>query len=65
VKLSKAGIGCFVGSHFVGTLAYANDIVLLAPTASALRKMLAICDSYASEFHFLFNANKSKFYFVP
>jgi len=42
VKLSKAGIGCFVGSNFIGALAYADHIVLLAPTASALRKMLAI-----------------------
>jgi len=47
VKLSKAGIECFVGSNFVGALAYTDDIVLLAPTASALRKMLAICDSCA------------------
>jgi len=39
VKLSKAGIGCFDGNHFVGALAYADDIVLLAPTASALRNM--------------------------
>ena len=64
VALSKAGIGCFVGSNFVGALAYADDIVLLAPTASALRKMLAICDSYASEFHIVFNANKSKCLFL-
>jgi len=42
VKLSKAGIGRFVGRNFIGALAYADDIVLLAPTASALRKMLAI-----------------------
>jgi len=33
VKLYKADIGCFVGSNFVGALVYANDIVLLAPTA--------------------------------
>jgi len=64
VKLFKAGIGCFVGSNFVGALAYADDIVLLAPTASALHKMLAICDSYASEFHIVFKANKSKCLFL-
>ena len=64
VALSKAGIGCFIGSNFVGALAYADDIVLLAPTASALRKMLAICDSYASEFNMVFNANKSKCLFL-
>jgi len=71
VKLSMAGIGCFVGSNFFEALAYADDIVLLAPNftftsekivlapkASPLRKMLAICDSYASEFHIVFNAIK-------
>jgi len=57
VKRSKAGIASFVGSNFVGARAYADDIALLATTASsALRKMLAICDSYASEFHIVFNA---------
>jgi len=30
--LSKAGVSCFIGLHFVGALAYADDLVLLAPT---------------------------------
>jgi len=47
VALSRAGVGCFVGSNFVGACAYADDIVLLAPSASALRIMLVICDNYA------------------
>jgi len=59
-RCKKAGIGCFIGSKFVGALAYADDIVLLAPSASVLRKMLAICDSYADDHHILFNAKKSK-----
>lgn len=60
VALSRAGVGCFVGSNFVGALAYADDIVLLAPTASALRIMLAICDNYAKDYSISFNASKSK-----
>ena len=47
-------------SKFVGALAYADDIVLLAPSASALRKILAICDSYANEYYISFDAQKSK-----
>ena len=35
---------------FTGILAYANDIALLAPTASAMRRMLLICESYAADF---------------
>ena len=40
--LSKAGVGCFIGSNFVGALAYADDIVLVAPSAAAMRKLLSI-----------------------
>jgi len=45
---------------FVGALAYAGDLVLLAPSPTAMRKMLGICDKYAMEFSIKFNAKKSK-----
>ena len=45
---------------FVGALAYADDLVLLAPSPTAMRKMLSICDEYATEFSIKFNAKKSK-----
>jgi hypothetical protein len=57
---SKSGVGCFIGKNFVGALTYADDIVLVAPTASALRKLLSICGDYASEYCISFNAAKSK-----
>ena len=60
VALSKAGVGCFVGDNLVGALAYADDIVLLAPTASLWLIMLATCDKYAEENSIAFNASKSK-----
>jgi len=60
VALSRAGVGCFMGSNFVGALAYADDIVLLAPSASALRMMPVICDNYAKDYSISFNASKSK-----
>jgi len=61
-QVSKAGVGRFIGLHFVGALAYADvdDLVLLAPTASAMRKLLAICDDYARQYSISFNALKSK-----
>ena len=61
IKLSLSGVGCFIGLNFVGALAYADDIVILAPTPSALRKMLSICDSFAADYDILFNPDKSKF----
>jgi hypothetical protein len=60
VRLQKSNKGCFVGSMFVGVLAYADDIVILAPTPSSMRSLLKICDSFASEFDVKFNSIKSK-----
>ncbi len=57
--LSKAGVGCFIESTFVGALAYADDIVLTAPTATAMRKLLELCDNYAREYDISFNARKT------
>ena len=45
---------------FLGALAYADDIVLICPSATAMRQMLRICDCYAAEYHVSFNATKSK-----
>jgi len=49
ILLSKAGVGCYIGSNFVGALAYADDIVLIAPTATALRNLLIKCNEYARD----------------
>ena len=63
VRLAQSGVGCFIGFNFVGVLAYADDIVLIAPTPSArpMRQLLLIRDTYAVEYDIMFNANKSKF----
>ena len=58
--LSESGVGCYWGHHFVGTFCYADDAVLLAPCASALRRMLDICSCYASSHGLVFNASKTQ-----
>jgi len=55
LKLSAAGVGCYMGSIFVGALAYADDIVLICPTPSALRLLLKVCDDFACEYDVVFN----------
>ena len=60
LKLSAAGVGCYIGSTFVGAPAYADDIMLICPTPSALRLLLKICDDFACEYAVVFNADKSK-----
>jgi len=61
--LSKAGVGCFISLHFVGALAYV-DVVLLAPTTSAMCKLYmctcSTCEDYAREYSISFNALNSK-----
>jgi len=42
VKLLKSGFGCYIGNTFVGALAYADDIVLVAPSASGMHRLLSM-----------------------
>ena len=58
--LSESDVGCYWGHHFVGTFCYADDVVLLAPCASAFRRMLNICSCYASSHGLVFNACKTQ-----
>ena len=59
-RLADSSVGCYWGHQFAGALCYADDLVLLAPTASALRQMLSICDSYATSHGLVFNAKKTQ-----
>jgi hypothetical protein len=54
-----------IGTNFLGALAYADDVVLLAPTPQAMRKLLQKCDEYAEDFSVIFNARKSKCIYYP
>jgi len=54
-------IGSYMGDNFLVALGYADDIVLIAPSPSAMCKLLAICEVYASDYDIIFNADKSKF----
>lgn len=61
VRLRKTAVGCYLDKWFIGALAYADDIALLAPSANAMRKLLAVCESFANEYSVVFNVNKSKY----
>jgi Reverse transcriptase (RNA-dependent DNA polymerase) len=58
--LESAGCGCYIGFCFVGVLAYADDLMLLAPSASATRRLLKICDEFGERYSVIFNASKSQ-----
>ena len=40
VEFSKSGVGCHWESSFAGAFSYADDLMLLAPCASALRTII-------------------------
>ena len=57
VMLRTAGIGCHLGSAYVGALSYADDITLLCPSVRELNFVL--CCEYAKEYDITFNPKKT------
>ena len=57
LRLESRGIW---NHHFVGAVCYADDIVLLSPSASGLRSMLNICSDFANRHSLIFNASKTQ-----
>ena len=47
LDMCDSGVGCYWGFSFFGAFSYADDVVLLAPYASAMRMMLQICCSFS------------------
>jgi len=62
--LTTSRFGCYIGNHFMGAFAYADDIVILAPTKWSLKEMLCITNKFSKEFDLIFNASKSQYLVV-
>jgi len=58
--LEQSGVGCYMGSMFLGSLAYADDVSLVSPSQNAMHCMLNVCEHYAKLYNIKFNATKSK-----
>jgi len=58
-RLKNSGVGCYMGNHFVGAIAYADDVILVCPTKKSLNILKCICEVYAHEFSITFNVKKS------
>jgi len=50
-RLYESGVGCYIGNVFIGALTDADDVVLLAPTHSAMRRMLRVCEDFSKDFY--------------
>jgi len=58
VRLRSSGFGCYLFGVYFGCLMFADTILLLAHTVSAMRNTLKICDLYAVDYDVKFNSNK-------
>ena len=63
-ELERPSYGCQGGDSYVGSVAYADDIILLAPTIAALKNQVNIVENFASENCIKFNGSKSKLMYV-
>ena len=63
-ELRALGLGAHVAGVFMGVAAYADDLVLIAPTRHAMQQMLNVCEDFASRYNIFFstdpNPTKSK-----
>ena len=60
LKLKSSGIGCHIGNLYYGALGYADDLVLLCPSANSLQQMLKICENYGTDYYNMpFNTKKN------
>ena len=57
-KIIQSGMGCYAGDCASSALMYADDIVLLAPTRSAMQHLLYLCEEFGTEFKLTFNPDK-------
>jgi hypothetical protein len=58
-RLESSKVGCYIGKEYFGVLCYADDVTLVAPTGSALQKLVDICEQFGREFDVVYNPNKS------
>ncbi len=64
VQLSSLKTGCNINNVFMNHFMYADDTVLVAPSAASLQKLLNCCANFASDNDMLFNFKKTICMFV-
>ena len=60
ISLNKLPIGCCSGDNVINHLMYADDIVLLSPSAKGMQRLLDNAYTYGCEYDILFNSQKSQ-----
>ena len=57
--LQATGVGCYVAGTRVNSLSYADDMVLLAPTVTALQTLLDLCRAHAGPHDIVYDTTKT------
>ena len=58
--LQATGVQCYVGGAWVNSPSYADDIVLPAPTVTALQTLVEVCHAYAWPHDIVYNTAKTE-----
>ena len=58
-RLQRKGLGCWIGTHYVGSVCYADDLTLLCPSLNGLQGMINECESFARQYGMEYNPRKS------
>ena len=58
-RLAQAGVGCSIGGQNINVLSYADDMVIMAPTVTALQVLLDICVDFANGHDIVYNTSKT------
>jgi len=58
-SIANSGVGCKVSDHFINILAYADNIVLIAPSWTALQQLLNVLHDKATAINLECNVKKT------
>ena len=58
-RLNDLPIGCVVGDKVMNHVCYADDLILISPSSSGMRRLLKTCSAYGISHDIIFNASKS------
>ena len=50
-------MGAYVAGVYMGVAAYADDLVLIAPSRHAMQQMLSVCEDYAQRYNICFSTD--------
>ena len=57
VELRSYKLGCHMAGLWVGAVCFADDLLLMAPSRSAMAKMLSVCEKYAKKLNLNFSTD--------